>query len=109
MTLGQKQRLFTQAVARLILFAESLGYEMSMGHAERCKGCPIGHKRSLHKSRLAIDLNLFKNGRYLKKTSDHQELGEYWERLGKELDVPLTWGGRFGDGNHYSFSSGGRK
>ncbi len=109
MKLSEKQRLFTQCVARLILYAESLGYELTLGHAERCRDCHIGLKRSLHKSRLAIDLNLFKNGKYLKKTKDHQELGEYWERLGNELGVPLCWGGRFGDGGHYSFSSGGRK
>lgn len=58
---------------------------------------------SLHYIGLAIDLNLFKNGEYLKDTNDHKELGEFWESLGG------SWGGRFNDGNHYSLEHNGRK
>jgi len=47
--------------------------------------------------RLAIDLNLFKDGEYLTDTEDHRFLGEFWESLGG------TWGGRWDDGNHYSW------
>ena len=46
--------------------------------------------------RLAVDFNLFKDGKFLQSTDDHKELGEFWEALGG------TWGGRFDDGNHYS-------
>lgn len=55
-----------------------------------------GHPRSAHKQKLAMDLNLFKDGRYLDTTEDHRILGEKWESMGG------TWGGRFNDGNHYS-------
>ena len=63
--------------------------------------------------KLAIDLDLFKDGEgfemgckvYLTKTEDHRKLGEFWESL-----HPLCrWGGRFGDGNHYSLEHGGVK
>jgi hypothetical protein len=104
MSLGTQQRKFTKMVAELIITAYSLGYEISFGDAYRDprvhgeigtkKG--YGHPRSYHKMRLAIDLNLFKDGKYLSKTSDHQVLGEIWEQMGG------TWGGRFDDGNHYS-------
>ena len=59
-------------------------------------------KRAL-KQRLAIDLNLFRDGKYLTLTSDHAPLGAYWQRLGG------TWGGDFNDGNHYSLAFNGIK
>lgn len=111
MTLGQKQRKFTRMIADLILFAYEQGYELTFGDAfrdPRVHGA-VGEKKSyssansLHKERLAIDLNLFKDGRFLSQSEDHRPLGEYWESLGG------SWGGRFKDGNHYSLEHGGRK
>lgn len=111
MTLGQKQRKFTRMVADLIVFAYEQGYELTLGDAfrdPRVHG-PVGEKKSyssansLHKERLAIDFNLFKDGRFLTQSEDHRPLGEYWESLGG------SWGGRFNDGNHYSLEHGGRK
>jgi len=104
MTLREKQSEFALAVAQLILWAHHEGYEVTFGHATRCPECPVGSPSSLHKSRLAIDLNLFRNGHYLKTTEDHRPLGEFWESLGG------AWGGRFSnpDGNHYSFPHDGR-
>ena len=64
-----------------------------------------GSFRSLHPDRLAVDLNLFKDGVWLTKTEDHRVLGEFWESLGADH----RWGGRFGDGNHYSIEHQGRK
>jgi len=58
----------------------------------------VGEKNSLHKKCLAIDLELFKGPKYLQKTEDHRELGEFWE----SLDPENSWGGHFKDGNHYS-------
>lgn len=111
MTLGQKQRKFTRMVADLIIFAYAQGYELTLGDAfrdPRVHGA-VGEKKSyssansLHKERLAIDLNLFKDGMFLAQSEDHRPLGEYWESLGG------SWGGRFNDGNHYSLEHGGRK
>lgn len=73
------------------------------GCAEREDG--EGISNSLHTDRLAIDFNLFRNGVWLKTTEDHLPLGQFWEKL-----HPLCcWGGRFGDGNHYSITHQGRK
>jgi len=100
MTLRQKQSVFVLMVARLITEAYELGYEMTFGDAY----ATTGHKpRSLHYERLAIDLNLFKDGKFLDKTEDHRVLGELWESMGG------AWGGRFNDGNHYSLEHEGRK
>jgi len=113
MSLRKKQSKFARSVACLILQAEKLGYEVTLGDAYRDprvhgdfgekKG--YGRSRSCHKVRLAIDLNLFKDGAYLGSTEDHRELGEWWESLGPEY----SWGGRFNDGNHYSFEHNGAR
>ena len=111
MTLGQKQRKFTRMVAQLIDYAYENGYELTFGDAYRDPRLhgDVGVKKSyssansLHKSRLAVDFNLFKNGQYLTATEDHRALGEYWESIGG------SWGGRFNDGNHYSLEHQGRK
>jgi hypothetical protein len=108
--LRQKQSRFARMVADLILKAEELGYEVTLGDAYRDprlhgklgekKG--YGHSNSCHKLRLAIDINLFnKGGEWMKTTEDHRELGEWWESQGG------SWGGRFNDGNHYSLEHGG--
>jgi hypothetical protein len=99
-TLREKQSKFVKMVAILILFAYEKGYELTFGDAYAKEG---HRENSLHYIRLAIDLNLFKDGVYLVGTKDHQELGEFWESLGG------AWGGRFNDGNHYSLEYQGRK
>jgi len=112
MTLREKQSLFVSLIAQLILHANKLGYELTFGEALRTDAqadtnakSGVGIKNSLHKIRLAIDLNLFKDGKFLDNSVDHEPLGIYWESL-----HPLTrWGGRFGDGNHYSLTHEGRK
>lgn len=103
MSLVNKQSEFAQMVALLLLHANQLGYQVTLGDAYRDDRVPYGHKNSLHRKRLAIDLNLFKNGRYLSSTEDHTPLGEYWESIGG------SWGGRFKDGNHYSLEHKGVK
>ena len=110
-SLGQKQRRFLPMVAKLIEFAYSQGYELTEGdgyrdarvHGALGEKKGYGHPRSAHKQRLAIDLNLFKNGVYLTSTLHYKELGEYWESLGG------SWGGRFEDGNHFSIEHNGVK
>jgi hypothetical protein len=88
-------------VALLILHAEQLGYEVTLGDAFRGPNVKRGLKNSLHRLKLAIDLNLFRDGRYLKSTQAHKPLGLYWESIGG------TWGGHFDDGNHYSLKHKG--
>ena len=113
MSLRKKQSAFAFLVGRLILKAYDLGYEVTLGDAyrdPRVHGAmgvrkSYSHPKSAHKIRLAIDLNLFKNGEFLETTEDHRPLGEWWEKQ-HEL---ARWGGRFGDGNHYSLEHEGVK
>lgn len=96
MTLRQEQSKFVRKVGLLISYAYELGFELSFGDTypgkyKHCWG-------SFHNKGLAIDLNLFKDGKFLRKTSDHEVLGLFWESLGG------TWGGRWKDGNHYSWN-----
>lgn len=112
-TMGQKQRRFTRMLADLINFAYANGYELTVGdayrdprlHGEMGVKKGYGHASSNHKQRLAMDFNLFKDGKFLTGTEDHRPLGEYWESIGG------SWGGRFGnpDGNHYSIEHNGVK
>ena len=111
LTLGQKQRLFVYMKAQLISWAYENGYELTDGDAyrdprvfgEQGQGSTYSEKKSAHKWRLAQDFNLFKDGVWLKTTEAHRPLGEFWESLGG------TWGGRWGDGNHYSIEHKGIK
>lgn len=94
MTLREKQSKFADMVSVLLRFAIVRGYEITFGDAYATDG----HSRnSKHYRRLAIDLNLFKDGVYLTETEDHKELGKFWEGIGG------VWGGNFKypDGNHY--------
>ena len=126
MTLRQKQSLFVECLTKLLTFGHSRGYEFTLGEAgvtnpRKARGLvkvddgwmPAKvvdgeHMRgSLHYKRLAIDLNLFVDGRYITSSTHpaYVELGTYWESL-HEL---CTWGGRFSDANHFSVTHGGRK
>lgn len=114
MTLRQKQSRFTVLAARLILEAQRRGYETTFGETYRspeeaarlAKKGGRAIKNSLHTLKLAIDLNLFKDGRYLSSTEAHRALGEWWEQQ-SDGEITCCWGGHFDDGNHYSVMHGG--
>lgn len=111
MSLRAKQSEFARLVPRLIDRAYELGYEVTLGDAyrdARVHGAfgtkqGYGRARSCHKLRLAIDLNLFKDGEFLGTTEAHRPLGEWWEQQHPDA----RWGGHFDDGNHYSFEHQG--
>ncbi len=101
MTLGQAQRQFTLMLAKLILHAYTLGYELTLGESYDDDG--VGHmKDSLHYIRLAQDLNIFKDGVYLTDGTGHRELHDYWDTLGGAQRIEK-------DLNHYSFAWQGRR
>jgi hypothetical protein len=115
MTLREKQSIFAELVAGLIVHALRLGYEVTLGEAyrspeeaTRLSELGKGIKNSLHCKRLAIDLNLFKKGKYLTATKDYEPLGSLWESYSTD-DFTCVWGGRFNDGNHFSIEHNGVK
>ena len=104
MSLVAKQHQFSLMVARLLIMADAMGYQVTLGEAWRTPeqaaiyakaGKGIVHSR--HIERIAIDLNLFRDGVLITDTEGHRPLGEWWETQGG------IWGGRFKrpDGNHY--------
>jgi hypothetical protein len=113
MTLREQQSLFVSLVAQLIAEAHRQGFQLTFGEAyrspeeaARLASLGKGIAKSLHTVRLAIDLNLFRDGVYLSSAESHRPLGEWWKR-----QHPLCrWGGDFAraDGNHYSLEYGGR-
>lgn len=111
-TLRQKQSRFVRSVGLLIGKIYALGYEATLGDGYRDprvfgkfgEKVSYSNANSCHKLRLAIDLNLFKDGKYLTATEDYRPIGEYWESLGG------VWGGSWGaDGNHFSYEHDGFK
>ena len=105
MKLSVKQRAFTRMIADLIIFAYEQGYELTVGdffrdprlHGKFGERGGYGSSKSVHKLRIAADLNLWVNGKYI-TTSEHpawDELHEYWESIGGAKRVPK-------DANHFS-------
>lgn len=97
MSLVDRQHNFSIRIAKLLLYADSLGYQVSGGDWYRDIRCNYGAANSKHRNRLAFDINLHKDGMWLTDTLSHEPLGLYWEAMGGK------WGGRFTnkDGNHY--------
>ena len=88
MKLGEKQEFFMRLLPRLIDKAHELGFEIRGGdlfrdprvHGQINVKQGYGAKNSCHKLKLAIDLNLFKDGAFIQTTEGHRELGEWWEQ-----------------------------
>ena len=118
MNLSETQRKFPLMVAELIRRSYADGYELTFGEAFRTEEqqrlyVRSGRSRtmsSLHMKRLAIDFNLFRDGKYIADGGLYRPLGEMWESVGGR------WGGRFGveaadyprktgwDANHFEYA-----
>ena len=115
MTYREARCRFSEALAELILHARDLGYEAAFNEVmDRVteKDPTTDHMPgSLHELGLAADLDLYKDGKYLSATEDHRVLGSWWIARGRNLGLPLAWGGEFTkpDGNHYSITWSGRR
>lgn len=112
MTLSEKQQYFCSLVAKLIVWANAHGYGLTFGEAWRTleqaelnAKSGIGISNSLHRIRLAVDLNLFINGVYQTNSEAYRPLGEFW----KTLDPLCCFGGDFKskDANHFSLEHEG--
>lgn len=113
MTELNKQFLFTRFTADLIVYAYQQGFQVTFGEAWRSpETCELyakagkGISNSLHRRRLAIDLNLFKDGKYLTDLASYKILGDYWKSL-SGLGYECAWGGDFKsqDANHFSIEN----
>jgi hypothetical protein len=117
MKLSHHQQIFTQHLALLILNANSVGINLTLGEGYRTmeqqelyfygKSIRVedyhlelisAKKRSNtmhsnHLRRLAIDFNFFIRGQLVYKHPLIEELGKYWE----SLDPLNRWGGHFKD------------
>lgn len=117
MRLVEKQVLFSELVARFIWELRDIGYHVTMGEcwrdprwaAQLAKtGSGINH--SLHCYRLAVDLNLVYEGKFLTTKEEYEPAGELWESYAGG-EVVTCWGGRFHepDSDHFSVFHDGIK
>lgn len=109
--LRDRQVMFAKCLAKLILFADSKGWEVTL--AEGYIGDSINkpsedtpHLRSgTHFLRLGQDINLFINGKWITTMcEEYRILGEFW----KSLSPLCFWGGDLKklDLNHFSVRYG---
>lgn len=134
MKLSQKQAYFAQMIAELILWGKENGYTFTFGEANRTNSQQILYytgyeielidnkpmlvkavKRSKtlnsnHKKRLAIDLNIFKDGVYITSFEDCKPVGDKWESMDKNNRWGGDWNnndiqddGEFFDGPHFEY------
>ena len=125
MSLRNKQSIFALNVAKLIIYAYEIGYELTLGEVLRTM-CQqylyfMGYKlmkigsalklaktsrksktmNSKHRKKLAIDLNLFKDGVYLTDKESFRPLAEYWKSLHPKNTCGYYWNW---DLNHFQMS-----
>jgi hypothetical protein len=115
MKLSVHQQIFSQNISRLIIYANSLGVNLTFGEAFRSQDQQelyyygktihpddgeltiVNDKKrtrtmnSNHLKRLAIDFNFFIDGKLFYKHPDIEKIGAYWEKL----DKLNRWGGNF--------------
>jgi hypothetical protein len=111
MTNHEKQVFFTTMLATFLHYAIDSGYEVVVDTVARSKEeqarlVKIGASQTMkskHVERLAVDLLLFKNGKYLTGKTQYDELGAVW----KTLSTKNVWGGdwiTFKDYGHFEYA-----
>lgn len=113
MKLSEKRCLFTQLICEHVLWfnetfaSEGLRMAFDEGMDRKTTKDPTSDhmNHSNHEIGLAQDIVIYKGGIPQDKTEHHRLSGEKWESR-HEL---CRWGGRFGDGGHYSFEHNGVK
>lgn len=109
----QLQSKHTLFVGKLIAWAYYNGYELTWGECYRTPEQAAlnakhgtGIAASLHTLRLAVDLNLFKDGVYQSDKEAYRPLGDFWT----SIDPLCRWGGNWAtrdDPFHFSLAWGG--
>ena len=106
MTLREKQSIFLKNVALLISWAFDNGFELTGGELQRTREQQEVYvneglsktMNSQHLKKLAIDLNLFVNGKYQRNREAYRPLAEYWKSLHPDNVAGYDWGW---DANHF--------
>ena len=103
-----KQAKFLLMVCNLVEFATELGYQVTGGELLRTPEQAAiyasqgkGIKNSLHISKLAIDLNFFRQGKLITGRVNLECMGLHWKALGGR------WGGDFkwiDDSSHFELA-----
>lgn len=102
----EKQSIFLQNIAKLILWAFENGIELTGGELFRTEEqhqWNLAHGkskavRSKHQDRLAMDLNVFINGEYKTDKESYKALAEQWKKLNPNNVAGYDWGW---DANHF--------
>lgn len=93
----EKQQEFFAATMKLGAKALAMGYKATWGDCYRDARVTYGHPKSTHRSRLAVDINLFIDGRLIEDEEGHTNLHRWAEEnLGFSPMIK-------GDERHYSF------
>lgn len=94
----ERQQTFTLNVARLIIYINQQGYACTFGETYRPKEMAQIYARtgrgvldSNHLYKLAVDLNLFKNGVYLSDAKEYRQFAEYWLTLNPFNESGYYW------------------
>ena len=106
MLLSELQQLFARDTVLLFQHILDKGYTFTYGEAMRSLDQAAIYAKegkgivdSYHCKRLAIDINLFKDGKYIDTPEDYELFGLYWESLS-----PVNLNGRNfkrADANHF--------
>lgn len=109
MSLGKDQETFSRLITKHLQWLFDNGYEVRLGdcyrdprvHGEYGEKVGYGAAKSQHKKKLALDINLFKDGIYLTTSDGHKESAIHWESLNKHCRSGI----RYSDSNHYEYVS----
>jgi len=110
MTLGEKQELFTEMLARLICHMIDCGYEARLKEVLRTREQAEiyakqgkGILNSNHRNGLAADIYFTKDGELLWDGEPYKIAANWWESL-TDNENEFCWGGRFRRRDVYHFS-----
>lgn len=108
MNLLERRMIFTNNICKLVTFITNQCIGVTIGECYRTQEQAeiyakqgVGIKDSQHCKGLAVDINLFCNGEYLKDVKDYKIAGQYWEYLHNNN----RWGGNW-DRDDTPFESG---
>ena len=94
----ERQQTFALNVAKLILYINVKGYRCTFGETLRTKEMAQIYARtgrgvldSNHLYKLAVDLNLFKNGVYLTDAKEYKQFADYWLTLNPFNEAGYYW------------------